>query len=95
MVLTDKTGRRHELYNVLKLYPDRVLESAFTSMKHDGIITRIKVRTVSDRLHFMPHYPLEPLYTRKLIFLVYFICIYYYISYKLSAIIIIYLKNVL
>ncbi|KAI0233752.1 General transcription factor 3C polypeptide 1 [Lamellibrachia satsuma] len=42
MLLNDKTGRDHELYQLFSQYPENLLLEVFNCMKNDGIITRIK-----------------------------------------------------
>jgi hypothetical protein len=42
MMLSDKTGRAHELYQLFSQYPENVLVSVFSDMKDAGIITKIK-----------------------------------------------------
>ena len=42
MMLSDKTGRAHELYQLFNQYPEPILMAVFSQMKEAGIITKIK-----------------------------------------------------
>ena len=42
MLLNDKMGRAHELYQLYNQYPEELLFEVFTSMKNAGIITKVK-----------------------------------------------------
>ncbi len=42
MLLVDKTGHAHELYQLFSQYSEELLLAVFTSMKNDGIVSKIK-----------------------------------------------------
>lgn len=42
MVLSDKMGRAHELYQLYNQYPEDLLFEVFNNMKNVGIITKVK-----------------------------------------------------
>ena len=42
MVLQDKTGHAQELYQLFSEYPEELLQEVFSSMRSDGIVTKIK-----------------------------------------------------
>ena len=42
ILLDDKTCRAHELYHLFSQYPENLVNSVFTSMKNDRIVTKIK-----------------------------------------------------
>ena len=42
MLLNDKIGRAHELYQLYNQYPEELLFEVFTNMKNAGIITKVK-----------------------------------------------------
>ena len=42
MLLPDKSSHAHTLYQLFSQYPEELLLAVFTSMKNDGIVTKIK-----------------------------------------------------
>ncbi len=42
MLLQDKTGHAHELYQLFSQYSEDLLLAVFTTMKNDGIVTKVK-----------------------------------------------------